>query len=66
MSYGFDELSDLEESKSARNPRPFWAIDGQGDDEILKWIMGEYNYLHHEATDRVEQIYRNMANLESL
>ena len=65
-SYSFDELSDLEDAKNARILKPFWAINQDSEDEILKWVTGEFNFLVEDAKDRVESIHKNVASYKGL
>ena len=65
-SYSFDELSDLEDAKNARILKPFWAINQDSEDEILKWVTGEFNFLVEDAKDRIESIHKNVASYKGL
>lgn len=59
-----DFFDDVEQQTVARPKDPIWKIDldDQGNDkEILKWLIGEKNYLQEINRDRFEKIKKDIA-----
>jgi len=58
----FDELEQVEEV--SKNDRPLWTIkldDPKNEDNILKWLNGEIDFLKLDSLDRLQEMRRHLA-----
>ena len=63
--FGFDDLMQAD-AEMHRDPRPFWAVVNEDDKVLLKWLNGEVNFLKEDATDRIDQVRKGIANYKGI
>lgn len=68
MALFFSDLSD-ETSAFGAPKQPIWKMaldDADSEEELLKWLVGEYDNLKDQSHDRLKNIQRNMALYKGL